>query len=165
MIAVNFGIPAFLIPLFIILLGLNLMKAYKINLWKWFLGMALVMIWSSVTLAKFATPLMGELVFNPGGRHGLFCVQQLENLAGPPGLTAILLLVALAFLTCLSAETIEVIRKALNPVKYLTRKIPFTVTNLTHHENADSAVKKKKKDEVQTCLLYTSDAADDIALV
>ena len=161
LIAVNFGIPAFLIPLFIILLGLNLMKAYKINLWKWFLGMALVMIWSSVTLAKFATPLMGELVFNPGGRHGLFCVQQLENLAGPPGLTAILLLAALAFLTCLSAETIEVIRKALNPVKYLTRKIPFTVTNLAHHESADSAVKKKEKDEVQTSDGTSSDDAED----
>ena len=47
-----------------------------------------------------------------------------------------LLLVALMFLTYLSAETIEVIRKALNPVKYLTSKIPFTVTNLSHHNEA-----------------------------
>ena len=161
LITVNFGIPAFLIPLFIILLGLSLMKVYKINLWKWFLGMALVMIWSSVTLAKFATPLMGELVFNPGGRHGMFCVQQLENLVGPPGLTAILLLVALAFLTYLSAETIEVIRKALNPVKYLTRKIPFTVTNLTRHDNAASAVKSEEEDEVQTIDNTPSDDEED----
>ena len=43
---------------------------------------------------------------------------------------------ALLFLTYLSAETIEVIRKALNPVKYLTSKIPFTVTNLSHHNDA-----------------------------
>ena len=161
LITVNFGIPAFLIPLFIILLGLSLMKVYKINLWKWFLGMALVMIWSSVTLAKFATPLMGELVFNPGGRHGMFCVQQLENLVGPPGLTAILLLVALAFLTYLSAETIEVIRKALNPVKYLTRKIPFTVTNLTRHDNAASAVKSEEEDEAQTIDNTSSDDKED----
>lgn len=42
--------------------------------------------------------------FNPGGNHGLFCVQQLENVIGPPGLTALLLLTALAFLTYLSAE-------------------------------------------------------------
>lgn len=161
LITVNFGIPAFLIPLFIILLGLSLMKVYKINLWKWFLGMALVMIWSSVTLAKFATPLMGGLVFNPGGRHGMFCVQQLENLVGPPGLTAILLLVALAFLTYLSAETIEVIRKALNPVKYLTRKIPFTVTNLTRHDNTASAVKSEEEDEAQTVGNTSSDDEED----
>lgn len=148
LITVNFGIPAFLIPGFIILLGLRLVRVYKINLWKWFLGTALVMIWSSVTLAKFATPLMGELVFNPGGNHGLFCVQKLENLVGPPGLTAILLLVALAFLTYLSAETIEVIRKALNPVKYLTRKIPFTITNLNHHDNTISVVSQESKENI-----------------
>lgn len=129
LITVNFGLAAFLIPVFIVLVGLQLMRAYKVNLLKWFFGLALVMIWSSVTMAKFLTPLMGDQVFNAGGNHGLFCVQQLENIVGPPGLTAILLLVALAFLTYLSAETIEVIRKALNPVKYLTSKIKFTVTN------------------------------------
>src|SRR3712207_9340971 len=99
------------------------MRAYNVNLWKWFLGTMLLMIWSSVTLAKFLTPLMGDQVFNPGGNHGLFCVQQMENVVGPPGLTAILFFVALAFLTYLSSETIEVIRKALNPVKYLTSKV------------------------------------------
>lgn len=134
LITINFGIPAFFIPAFFILVALRLMKVYTINLWKWFLSFAVVMIWSSVTLAKFATPLMGNQVFNPGGNHGVFCVQQLENLVGPPGLTAILLVVALVFLTFLSTETINVIRKALNPVKYLSKKIPFTVTNLTHHE-------------------------------
>lgn len=134
LITINFGFPAFLIPAFFILVGLKLMRVYKINLWKWFLGFSIIMIWSSVTLAKFATPLMGYLVFNPGGNHGLYCVQQLENLVGAPGLTAILFLVAVGFLTYISAETITVIRKALNPVKYLSKKIPLTVTNLTHRE-------------------------------
>lgn len=86
LITINFGIPAFFIPAFFILVALRLMKVYTINLWKWFLSFAVVMIWSSVTLAKFATPLMGNQVFNPGGNHGVFCVQQLENLVGPPGL-------------------------------------------------------------------------------
>ena len=116
LITINFGLPAFLIPGFIILVALKLMRAYSVNLWKWFLGMALVMIWGSITFAKFLTPLLDNQVFNPGGNHGLFCVQQLENMIGPPGLTGILLIVALAFLTYLSAETIEIIRKALNPV-------------------------------------------------
>ena len=82
--------------------------------------------------------MMGDQVFNPGGNHGLFCVQQMENIVGPPGLTAVLLLVALIFLTYLSAETIEVIRKALNPVKYLTSKVKFTVTN--NQPKSDDAV-------------------------
>lgn len=139
LITVNFGLPAFLIPAFIVLVGLKLMRAYSVNLWKWFLGMALVMVWSSVTLAKFLSPLMSNTVFNPGGNHGLFCVRQLENMIGPPGLTAILLIVALAFLTYLSAETIEVVRKAMNPVKYITDKVKFTVTNHAPKDGDDTA--------------------------
>ena len=106
---VNFGLPSFLIPAFIILAGLKMMAIYKINLWKWFFGTMLVMIWSSVTFAKFLTPIMGDFVFNPGGNHGLYCVQHLENIVGPPGLTVILFFTAIAFLTYLSAETIEVV--------------------------------------------------------
>ncbi|MDT3387425.1 MAG: DNA translocase FtsK, partial [Bacteroidota bacterium] len=142
---VNFGLPAFLIPLFLVLVALKLTRAYHVNLWKWFLGTALVMVWSSVTFAKFLTPLMSNMVFNPGGNHGVFCVKQLENMIGPPGLTAILLIVALAFLTYLSAETIEIIRKALNPVKYITNKVKFTVTN---HASKDEGTEQIEVEEV-----------------
>ena len=127
--AVNFGFPAFLLPCFVIMAGLQLMNAYKINLWKWFLCMMVVMIWSSVTFAKFLTPIAGGLIFNPGGKHGLFVVQNLENIIGPPGLTAILLFVAIAFLTYLTTETITVIRKALNPIGYISNKVKFEITN------------------------------------
>ena len=128
LITLNFGLPAFLIPAFAILVALQLMGAYRINLWKWFFGMAVVMVWSSVTFAKFLTPIMGNQVFNPGGNHGAYCVQHLENLVGSPGLTAILALVAIVFLTFLSTETINVIRKTLNP-GLLMSKIKFEVTN------------------------------------
>ena len=129
--SVNFGFPAFLLPLFCILVGFQLMHAYKINLLKWFLCMMVVMLWSSVTFAKLLTPLMGNLIFNPGGKHGLFVVQRLEDIMGPPGLTAILLIVAVAFLTFLTTETITVIRKALNPIGYISKKVSFEITNHT----------------------------------
>ena len=139
LITINFGLPAFLIPGFIVIVALKLMRAYSVNLWKWFLGTALVMIWGSITFAKFLTPLLDNQVFNPGGNHGLFCVHQLENMIGPPGLTAILLIVALAFLTYLSAETIEIVRKALNPVKYITDKVKFTVTRHTPKDDTEES--------------------------
>ncbi|MFB9897599.1 FtsK/SpoIIIE family DNA translocase [[Hallella] seregens] len=139
LITANFGLPSFLIPAFLLLVSLQLMRAYRVNLLKWFFGMALVMVWTSVTFAKFVTPFMSNQVYNPGGNHGLFCVQKLENLIGPPGLTAVLLIVALAFLTYLSAETIEVIRKAINPVRYITDKVKLTVTNHEHTEEHQSA--------------------------
>ena len=132
LIAVNFGFPAFLLPCYIIMAGLQLMNAYKVNLWKWFFCLMIVMIWSSVTFAKFLTPIMGGLIFNPGGKHGLFVVQNLENVVGPPGLTAILLFVAIAFLTYLTYETITIIRKALNPIGYISNKVKFEITN---HDN------------------------------
>lgn len=120
---VNFGLPAFIIPFFFTLVALNLMNAYKVNLWKWFFALTIVMVWCSVTFAKFLSPIMGFLTFNPGGQHGQFVVEQAENLIGPPGLTAALFLIAVIFLTVLTAETIKWIRKLLNPIAYLQSKV------------------------------------------
>ncbi len=125
-----FGIPAFFIPFFIVLCGIRMMGAYKtLNLWKWFFGTALAMVWSSVTFAKFITPLMGEQIFNAGGDHGAFCVQYMENMVGTPGLVAILLVVMVSFLTYITSETITVIRKILNPVGYIRDKVKFTIVH------------------------------------
>ena len=137
----EFGLAAFIIPFFFILIGLKMMKVYRINLLKWFLGCSLTMIWSSITLSKFLTPVMGDQVFNPGGGHGLFCVQHIENVIGTPGLIALLLITAIAFLTYLTSETINVIRKLLNPVKFLTDRIRFTVTNNEPEEKVAEQVK------------------------
>ena len=129
LIAINFGFPAFMLPFFVIMVGLQMMHAYKVNLWKWFFCMIVVMLWMSVTFAKFIAPIMPNLIFNPGGKHGLFVVQNLENIIGPPGLTAILFFVAVAFLTYLTTETITIIRKALNPIGYISNKVKFEITN------------------------------------
>ena len=131
-----FGIPAFFIPFFIILWGLKCMGAYpKLKLWKWFFCTALVMIWSSVTFAKFLTPLMSDSIYNPGGNHGLFVCQWLEGLIGSPGLIAVLIIVALAFLTYLTSETITVVRKIMNPMGYITNRVKFTISGDKDDDN------------------------------
>ena len=135
-----FGIPAFIIPAFIALCGIRMMGAYKkLSLMKWFMGLALVMIWSSVTFAKALTPLMGNQVYNPGGDHGAFCVQYMENLVGTPGLIAILVIVMLAYLTYLTSETITVVRKLMNPFGYIRDKVKFTVVHDDKGENVNEA--------------------------
>lgn len=121
-----FGLPAFLIPIFILLLSVNLMRAYKVNLLKWFMTLAIVMIWASVTFAKFLTPLFAESHFNPGGDHGLAISEIIQGLLGAPGLTFLLAVSAIAFLIYLSAETIFFIRKLFNPLRYL-KKIPMEI--------------------------------------
>ena len=82
-------------------------------------------------MAKMVTPFMTEQVFNPGGAHGAYICQWLENVVGDPGLLAILLLTALIFLTYLTSETIILIRKLINPIGYISKKETFTITNLT----------------------------------
>ena len=121
-----FGIPAFLIPLFIILLGIHLVRAYHINLLKWFLSLMIVMIWGSVMMAKFFTPLFEDACYCPGGDHGLYICQYIENLTGAPGLIAILALTAIGFMTYISAETIFFIRHLLHPTKFLD-KVKFEI--------------------------------------
>lgn len=160
LIARCFGIPAFIIPLYIILCGVRMIKAYeKINLWKWFFGMALIMVWSSITFAKFLTPLMGDNIFNPGGDHGAFVVEYVENIIGSPGLIAILAITMIAFLTYLTSETITVIKKLLNPVGYLRDKVKFTIVqhNIEKDKIGEStqemetaAVEKLQNIEAQT---------------
>ena len=123
-----FGIPAFLIPLMILITALHLIKAYKAKLLKWFMALMVIMVWASITMAKFVSPLFAESHFNPGGDHGQYICQLIEGYIGTPGLTAVLALVAIAFLTYISAETILIIRNVLNPSGWF-KKVPFIVTN------------------------------------
>ena len=132
-----FGIPAFLIPLFTLLLGIHMIKAYRVNLLKWFLALMLLMIWASVTLAKFLAPFFEDACYSPGGDHGLYVSHYIENLVGAPGLTAIVALTFIAFLTYVSAETILVVRKILNPSKIFD-KVKFKITNNDPDEKVDS---------------------------
>ena len=132
-----FGLAAFVIPAFCLMVSLKMMRAYEISLLKWFLCSSLIMVWSSITLAKFLSPLFIDSFYNPGGDHGLYVCQWIENLVGAPGLTAILALAALGFLTYISAETIYIIRKLLNPVKFFTDRVTFEVMN--NHDHGELA--------------------------
>lgn len=124
-----FGFSAFIVPVFLCVVGLKMIKAYKANLLKCFLCFSIVMVWCSVVLAKFLTPFVGDEVYNPGGGHGEYISCWLENVIGTPGLVAMLAVVAILFLTYLTSETINVIRKMLNPVSMITNKVGFYVTN------------------------------------
>ena len=132
-----FGLAAFLIPLFLLLLGLHLTRAYKVNLLKWFFSLMILMIWGSVAASLLLAPLFTEACYSPGGDHGLYICHYLGNLVGTPGLTVVLGLTAIAFLTYLSAETIFIIRKLLNPTKFLD-KVKFKITNNDPTEKPNS---------------------------
>ena len=140
-----FGLAAFFIPIFMMMVAVTMMRAYQVRLLKWFMSLAIVMIWSSVTMAKFLAPLFNDACFNPGGDHGLAICQQIEGLLGVPGLTAILGLSAVAFLVYLSMETVIIIRKFFNPLHYL-KKIPMTI-NVGSGDSDNNATQEAPDDE------------------
>jgi len=141
-----FGLPAFLIPFFLILAGLRLLGAYRVNLWKWFLGTMTAMIWGSIVMAKFVAPLLSKVtVYNPGGDHGAYVSQYIENLIGQPGLIALLAAILIIFLTFVTGETIVVIRNLLNPKRYID-KVKFTINNNKRNKEAETEAESEEEE-------------------
>ena len=153
-----FGVAAFIIPIYLIMVASRLMRAYQTKLLKWFLSLSVIMIWTSVMAAKFIAPLMSEAHFNPGGDHGLTVSQQIEGLIGMPGLSAILIVTAIGFLVYLSMETVIIMRKAMNPFHYL-KKIPMEIS----FGRGDHDSSEEKRDEHQNVIntLEDPDVFDD----
>lgn len=141
-----FGYSAFIVPVFLCLVGLKMIKAYNVNLLKSFLCLGVIMLWLSIVFAKFLTPFVGEEVYNPGGGHGEYCSQWLENVIGVPGLLSLIVVVAILFLTYITSETVNVVRKMLNPVSIITNKVGFYVTN--NKEEQDTENYKKNQENI-----------------
>lgn len=110
-----FGIPAYFIALFLAMSGLRLIKAYHINLWKWFFGCSILMIWSSVLLGFLFDTLFSSSFLYPGGMHGHNLSLWLTSQIGQPGLILLLLAVALIYLVCIRRSTMQVVRRILHP--------------------------------------------------
>lgn len=143
-----FGIPAFFVPLFLLMFGFKMVKAYRVNLWKWFISFSIIMYWLSVTLAYFATPLFSESFIKPGGEHGLFVSRWLSSQIGTPGLIILLITIALMYLIYLSNETINMIRKILNPSEWI-KKIPLKI-NVADGETEDTESEQEPIAEEKT---------------
>ena len=156
-----FGIPAFMLPLFLLLLGIHLIRAYRVNLLKWFMSLMIIMIWASVTFAKFLSPFFVDACYSPGGDHGLYVCQFVENLIGAPGLTVVLGLTAIGFLTYISAETIFILRKILNPTRFLD-KVKFKITNNDPNEKVDSYEQQLQPAEDDNPPVYDDPASQTV---
>ncbi len=142
MLSRGIGLAAFLLPVILFIFGLRLTGAWKPNLLKWFFSLVLAAIWGSVFCAAAVTPLFSSLHFDCGGDHGAFVKNYLTNIVGEPGLWAILFLVALIFLIFISSETINIIKKTLNPIKYVMSGVKTSVTNdlFSDKDKADEPV-------------------------
>ncbi len=125
-----FGVASYFIPVFMLFCSMKLMSAYKVRLWKWFLNFTILMIWISVT-AAFCIPdsWTNNFAFLPGGGHGDYICRTLSAQIGKIGLFILIVATAICYLVYLSKETINVIRKLLNPKDYIQSKRSKGETN------------------------------------
>lgn len=110
-----FGLSAYFIVLFLAVLGMRLMRAYRFYIWKWFLACGSLTIWFSLALAYLCEDLLSDSFIYPGGLHGHNVSRWLIGQVGQSGLILVLLITALLFMIFVSSETMRVIRKALHP--------------------------------------------------
>ena len=115
----NFGLGAFMIPVFLFAASLRLTKAYYVRLWKWFVNCAFLLVWTSVAAAFFlattfaATPAVSYI--SPGGIHGSHVVAFLAERIGTVGTFVVIVAAFVAYLCYVSAETIRILRQLMHP--------------------------------------------------
>ena len=123
-----FGLFSIFIPVFLLLVGVKLMGAYRVRLWKWFLNFSIIMIWSSVFLS-LVTDLLPQKVtgffsFRLGGGHGDFVRRYLTDNLGAMGAWLVVLGSAVLYMMYLTSETINVVRKLMHPQDFIKDKLP-----------------------------------------
>ncbi|MGN1236349.1 MAG: DNA translocase FtsK 4TM domain-containing protein, partial [Bacteroidaceae bacterium] len=141
----GFGFTAILIPIFIILLAMKLMKTHTVRISQQFINFTFVMIWGSVFLA-FIFP-EGLDSFYPGGLHGINICSYLKKTTGAIGLFIILTVTMLVFCIYLTRKTIEVIRKMIHvekPIMNLTENIK---SNLRQNKEKINTTEDVPQDE------------------
>lgn len=127
-----FGISAYCIAVFMLVLGLNLMRTYKFNLKHWGICCATLLIWGSLFLSITIDRWFETSGIYWGGYHGYNCAEWLRNQIGMPGIVILLLVVGVLFCMYLTNNTIEFIRRLFHPKSLLPGKDeeePKTILN------------------------------------
>lgn len=113
-----FGIFSLLIPVYLILMGLKLMRVINISAIRTFLLMAFAMIWGSITSAFTLSRIFPDSHIIWGGAHGQYIEQILEAALGIPGVLMIIVLLLIIFLIITKKASMEFFRGLFrNPLK------------------------------------------------
>ena len=115
----SFGISAYSIAIFLLVLGLNLMHIRKFNLKHWCICCTTLLIWGSLFLSVTVDQWFETSAIYWGGYHGHNVVAWLDNQFGMPGIMLLLFVTAILFCIYLSSNTIEFIRNLFHPKSLL----------------------------------------------
>ena len=131
-----FGFSSVLIPVFLAVCGLNMMRITHFKLFRWFISCAFLMVWTSVFLQFMLSPIMQNSFIIPGGCHGMNATNFLRGYIGVPGLLLLLALTMLIYCIYLTRRTIEVIRGGAARMK----------RSMLRHEKVSAPIKQDDAD-------------------
>lgn len=113
-----FGIFSLLIPVYLILMGLKLMRVVNISAIRSFLLMAYALVWGSITCAFISRLINDGSNILWGGRHGMWVERILEAALGIPGVIMVIILLLIIFLIITKKASMEFFRGLFkNPLK------------------------------------------------
>lgn len=138
------GIFALVIPVYIALVGLKLMKVRFYSLIQSFLMCAFLLIWGSITLAFLQDQVynkqMGESSFLLwGGSHGYAIEKILQNTLGIPGVILVLVLLMVIFIVITKNASVQFFRNVF--------RSPLKLKNLKKEEPTKPEVEEDEEDE------------------
>ena len=158
-----FGVSAYSIAAFLLVLGLNLMRTYKFNLKHWGICCATILIWGSLFLSITVDRWFPLSPIYWGGYHGRNATTWLNDQFGLPGIIIILAVTAILFCMYLTKNTIEVIRKLLHPKSLLPGKDEVEETvSPTPMETTEKEVEFTIDEQPATEIEWNADDTSDI---
>ncbi|MBR5764987.1 MAG: DNA translocase FtsK 4TM domain-containing protein, partial [Bacteroidaceae bacterium] len=148
-----FGIPAFVIPVFMIMAGLKLTKSFRIRLWKWFVYLSLIMLWNSLLFGMIDFEFLNCPFFiRFGGQHGINMFKWMNGQIGTAGVIILLFISAICYAICLSDETIILLKKFTSLSTYKKKKDKVIIGQQTPEDdepfrNANEAEENVEEEE------------------
>ena len=109
----GFGIASAIIPLFLIYLGLRIMKVTKFPFLKAFFIAAFSLIGLSIANALILDKIFTSMHVKWGGSHGLQIEQILNNSVGKPGIVLLLLLIGVVIAVIVRKSSMHKIQETL----------------------------------------------------
>ena len=106
----TFGAASFFIIAFTAAAGIRLMKVRALNMWRWFFGCSMLLIWFSLFLGYYFFDLYKDTYFYLGGKHGYYTSEWLSAQIGASGLTILLVITALYMIIFFNKKFIHNIR-------------------------------------------------------
>lgn len=132
------GIFSLVLPIFMIFVGLRMMKVIRLSIIRTFLISAFVMIWGSIFCSFILSKAFGDSYITWGGAHGKQIEQVLETALGMPGLTMVLLLLLIIFIIITKKASIHFFRKIFGSSSDIPEKTNPTPTYTDEFEEEET---------------------------